>query len=375
MVRHKKDGTPFIFQSHVSDPIPGTTRQYIRIPGYEHYSPREKDPIGIVFQKWLDLRRHLIKQKTVVTHTSRMSHAITFFRGRPLQEWRKEDGAKYVEYLLKDRGLHPNRVRRCLQDLSGLLRFAMDEGMIEKMPFEFRKVPKPPYKPPQKVPFTYEEHQRVIAEFRRRQDNPRKTGAYTWWPAACSIAWHTGMRLGDIAQLKVEDVDFGRGIILNHTEKTSRVRNTIEIPIEPELRPILLELRNLSLENKNPFMLPMMCAVYLDDHSTISHGFREVCDAIDLPNHSFHSYRHGFVTRLLNAGVDPITVSSMTGQSLEIIKTYAHISNDAKAAALARSRVAFEPPAQQPVTTVNVPCPCATNTPTEELKRLQSEGK
>jgi site-specific recombinase XerD len=68
--------------------------------------------------------------------------------------------------------------------------------------------------------------------------------------------------------------------------------------------------------------------------------FRSLCKGVGIP-HSFHAFRHAFVTRLVNAGVDPLIIGSMTGQSREQIQAYAHVSNEAKCSALAKARAAL----------------------------------
>lgn len=89
-----------------------------------------------------------------------------------------------------------------------------------------------------------------------------------------------------------------------------------------------------NLEPDRQFVLPVMHEIYEHSRPVLPMEFRVICDAAGLPEHSFHSYRHGFVSRLLNQGVGHLVIASMTGHSLEQIETYAHVSADAKRAAL-----------------------------------------
>lgn len=111
--------------------------------------------------------------------------------------------------------------------------------------------------------------------------------------------------------------------------------------MERELYDHLLELHN-KRKVESPFVLPLMCAIYTGPFTQVLVGqFRHICDDAGLKEHSFHSFRHGFVSRLVNAGVDPITIGSMTGQTIEQIQEYSHVSPQAKVNALAQSRAAL----------------------------------
>lgn len=303
-------------------------RHYARIPGYEHYA---KDPLQVLFDKWLHKRRFTVKASTFATYKTLMSDVIGFAKGRLIVTMDQQWAESLLHYLLHQKQLNPNVVRNKLKYLRFVLTYGVDEGMFEKMPFSFKKLPRVQKARVDKRPFTYEQYLSVRQEL-------CKDIYFAFLPDACAIAWHTGLRMSDVANMKRSLVDLKTCVIHSKTMKKSAEREMLEIPMEPDLQPVIHRLMNTPSAYETDMLIPRLSFVYLNERPTIIAQFRAACDAVGLPKHSFHSFRHSFVTRLLNAGIDSLIISSITGQSIEQIQEYAHVSIAAKMAAMARSR-------------------------------------
>lgn len=292
--------------------------------------------------------------------TTESSRAAYLHALQPWFRWMEQRGYGIPEisnktmtsYILDARaaGLSNNTIAYKVMLVRSFLGWLVDEEELEVNPLVGRKLPALPSSEPDTVPFTHEEYERIIAELRREDRVPvyglelkeiRRPAYRDWWVPTCQIGWHTGLRISDIAGLKWSSVDFERELLTVRPKKKAARREILEIPMEPELVRIMLGLWERRIPN-NQYVLPILAGYYQDKaRKMVVHWFRLACDRCGFKRHSFHSFRHGFVTRLLNAGVDPITIGSMTGQSLSTITSYAHVSNEAKVVALQKSREAL----------------------------------
>lgn len=218
----------------------------------------------------------------------------------------------------------------------------VDRGGIVENPVKANRLPRLQVEQIHKVPFTHEQYQRLLRELTRREDGPGEPWVYpTYWHDACVVAWHTGLRASDVADLQWSSVRWDDRVLHVRPIKRRRAGQRLDIPIEDELFSLLLQRHN-ERQDENPHVIPIFYAEYTTDRKRVVGAFRRICDRVGLTEQSLHSFRHSMVSRLLNAGVDPITIGSITGQTIEVIKGYAHVSTDAKVKALAKSRAAFE---------------------------------
>lgn len=277
-------------------------------------------------------------------------HGLTFqtLTTAEVAKWRSEALAK---------GCGVNGVRHKQKLLRSYCEFCVGTDRMLRNPVNTQILPPLVKQKIIRYPFTHDQYQRVLAEscrlMRGTRVGQRKHQHY--WHPAIVLGWHTGLRISDVASLTWRDINWDEGIITVAPIKKRRFRETLIIPMDPELDQYLLEFRKL---HYNPthipgYLLPVFCGSYFTKKSHVDSEFRAICDPCGLTEHSFHSFRHGFVTRLLNAGVDPITIGSMTGQTIEQIKEYAHISVDAQRAALSQARKALFIAKQATITEVD----------------------
>ena len=153
------------------------------------------------------------------------------------------------------------------------------------------------------------------------------------------LALHSGMRIGEIAALKWEDIDFDSGLIhvshtyqrigALHTHDKSRLIFTESktdssirmIPIGKALKKLLLKHRK---QSKTSFVFSTNghpCEPRL-----LTYHFHQIRKKANLPNIHFHQLRHTFATRCLEAKGDVSSVSALLGHSSTqmTLDTYVH---------------------------------------------------
>jgi len=140
------------------------------------------------------------------------------------------------------------------------------------------------------------------------------------------VALNTGMRKGEILDLQWNQVDFKTRRIRVEKTKSGKVRH---IPINDVL---LHEFHQL--EGKEPrfvFFNPETMKPYVD----MKKGFKAACRRASIKGMRFHDLRHTFATRLVERGVDLITVKELLGHStVRITERYTHPNQDRKRAAV-----------------------------------------
>ena len=142
-------------------------------------------------ERYLKRLQTYFKTSTVRTHRTVSRNLLRFFRDRPVETWTSEDLETYIQQRLEK--VAPSTVNGELKNLKATLRFAVEEKLIEELPFKIRMVPVVQRRTARI--FTREEIQRLLdcADDRTR--------------ALLLVASATGMRIGEIRHLQWRDID------------------------------------------------------------------------------------------------------------------------------------------------------------------------
>lgn len=164
--------------------------------------------------------------------------------------------------------------------------------------------------------------------------------------AGVFISLHTGMRIGEICALSWDDIDFNNKVIkIRHT--VARVRNddgskeltkliidepktpssAREIPISTALLPILKKAHMLSASS-----YVISENAHFTSPRTYEYRYHRILDESGIASVNYHTLRHTFATRCIEAGVDVKSLSEILGHSNVSItlNTYVHSSMDLK---------------------------------------------
>jgi integrase len=134
-----------------------------------------------------------------------------------------------------------------------------------------------------------------------------------WWLRPLLIvALHTGMRKGEILNLRWEDIDLKRRLI---TVRTLKGGNKRIIPISTTLYETLKGFKVRDLSGK----------VFPISPWTVRSAFDKAVKRAQIENFRFHDLRHTFATRLVQAGVDIYMVKELLGhKTITMTMRYAH---------------------------------------------------
>jgi len=148
------------------------------------------------------------------------------------------------------------------------------------------------------------------------------------WYLACVVSRHTGLRYGDIATMKWEQIDMERRTINATPNKTARHGVSVLLPITDALFAALSETHS---EKRTGYLFPLHAELYGNPsaHAYKQLNFREVLNAAGIgEGWTFHSWRHTFRSRLADAGVDMETAKRLCGHTQdETSRHYDHAAH------------------------------------------------
>jgi integrase len=129
------------------------------------------------------------------------------------------------------------------------------------------------------------------------------------------IALNTGMRRNEILSLKWGNIDFAKKYIYIEDSKNGKSR---KVPIN---QMVMDALCNIDKSNEWVFYNH-----YTNDNiKDIKTGFKAACRRAGIDNLRLHDLRHTAATKMIEAGVDLVTVSKILGHSsIQMTMRYAH---------------------------------------------------
>lgn len=145
--------------------------------------------------------------------------------------------------------------------------------------------------------------------------------------AAQLLAYSSGLRVSEVAEVQIPDIDSARGAVRVREGKGRKERFTL---LPPRL---LAALRRYWREARpeGPWLFPGGTAAGHVGVHRLESGFAKSRRAagIKRPGARFHSFRHSFATHMLEAGVDVRVIQELLGHSrLETTMRYTHVRTE-----------------------------------------------
>ena len=244
------------------------------------------------------------------TEVSRMKSLVRHFGKMPLGEISTYDVEKYKEWRRKK--LSGSGINREFALLKSMLNRASEWGFAK---LSQNPVSKVGYFPERQV-------ERILTD-----DEARRL-VNACGPSVRPVvvtALNTGMRRGEILELRWENVDFERRFIRVERSKNNRSR---KVPMNSTLASELDRLR----ANGIPFVFMQRAGERL---KSIASAFATACRRAGIGHVRFHDLRHTFATNLVMNGVDLVTVKEILGHSdISMTVRYSHPSDERKMAAV-----------------------------------------
>jgi integrase len=151
------------------------------------------------------------------------------------------------------------------------------------------------------------------------------------------LAFNTGMRRGELLSLEWEQIDLMRRRIRILNAKTASSERSI--PMNYTVRGLLCDLG----QKRNSKLVFASKRRDGERFLDLKKGFKRAVKLAGIPKIRFHDLRHTFATRLVQAGVDIITVQHLLGHArISMTARYAHSPDQARVAAVERLDGLFE---------------------------------
>ena len=247
-----------------------------------------------------------------------LSHIIEiwkkWFGNLPVKELNQQKVEKFLAERMEEKALSPATRNRHLAHLSSIFNKGKEWGLITDNPAQGIK---PLRENGARTRFLDKEEIQLLLNASSERFRP-----------TLITALHSGMRRGEILNLKWSDVDFKNGIITVQESKSGKKRM---IPMDNTLCGTLSVLPT-RFQRGYVFPSPIKEGKPLYD---FKRQFRNAVKKAGITDFRFHDCRHTFASHLVMSGVDLMIVRELLGHAtLTMTMRYAHLAPDHRSRAI-----------------------------------------
>ncbi len=237
-----------------------------------------------------------------------------WFGNLPVKELNQQKVEKFLAERMEEKALSPATRNRHLAHLSSIFNKGKEWGLITDNPAQGIK---PLRENGARTRFLDKEEIQLLLNASSERFRP-----------TLITALHSGMRRGEILNLKWSDVDFKNGIITVQESKSGKKRM---IPMDNTLCGTLSVLPT-RFQRGYVFPSPIKEGKPLYD---FKRQFRNAVKKAGITDFRFHDCRHTFASHLVMSGVDLMTVRELLGHAtLTMTMRYAHLAPDHRSRAI-----------------------------------------
>lgn len=293
-----------------------------------------------VLNKWLNANRIRLKGSTVRKYLYMIeSHIIPQLGNRRISTITSAVVNEFLDNKLKEGQLNgtgslsASYVKTMAIIIEATIKYAIAEGMCPPLKNPIHK----PSIPKKELHILTPDDQANFEKLLKAEQNEISLGTI--------IALHTGMRIGEVCALMWDDIDLKNDIIhvrhtisrVNSTEGSYKTKLIIDtpktisskrdIPISSSLKPILMVAREHA---KSTYVVSQNNSFV--GTRTFDYRYKQMLKRNNICDFNFHTIRHTFATRCIEAGVDVKTLSEILGHSnvSTTLNTYVHPSMEIK---------------------------------------------
>ena len=274
---------------------------------------------GEVAQQWVKIMSPKVKSSTLKDYRGAMNYYILpRFGNVPINDIDFLD----IEEFISEMKCSNKRKNNVLVPMRSLMKFALRAGLIDKNPMDL--VENLTVSKPEIYPMSIEEVHRFLDVV-----NPQYKDFFT-------VAFYSGMRFGEMAGLKWENVDFRLGVIkvretrVRGEEGSPKTKGSIrDIKMLPPVVEALRDQRKATM-GKSDYVFLSFYGRPLLPNSVNYRIWKPALKKAGLKPRSLYQTRHTFATLMLDAGELPGWVQKMMGhESMKMIleRYYSYIKN------------------------------------------------
>lgn len=268
------------------------------------HGPREDDPDGRLLAMRQELEARRYSRKTMKAYL-RFNRELLRHAGKRADEVDNEDVRRYLAHLAGERDVATSTLNQAIS----ALRFMYGKVMGRQFVYEVKR--------PRK--------DRRLPSVLSRDEVVRLLDAVpnVKHRALLNLTYSSGLRVGELVRLRIEDIDRERGLVRVRSGKGRKDRNTV--------------LSTTALEQIDVYMKAMRPEGWLFPggrgrghltERTVQHVFARAAKAARIERHaSVHCLRHSFATHLLEDGVDLRYIQELLGhRSSRTTEIYTHVT-------------------------------------------------
>jgi len=294
--------------------------------------PAEVKPLSLeeAYNSWILDIRSRSKPNTVIKYEGIYNNHLRVLKDLQICSINRETVSRLTAILF-EKGLKQKTVNDILIVLNSILKYCAAESGLNLPRINYITEPKKEMR----VLSLYE--QKLLTKYLENDIDIHKFGVL--------LALYTGLRIGELCALKWEDFD-EYSITVDKTMMRVKTRdNSTEIiTAKPKsissIRriPIPLEIRRYLKQFKGSGYVLSNKKLEFTEPRLMQYKFEKYADECNLKYVTFHTLRHTFATRCIEAGVDVKTVSELLGHSDAKItlNCYVHSSFELKQTSIQR---------------------------------------
>lgn len=313
--------------------------------------PEKPDvPFDEFSKEFIELHSKLHKRSWKRDEAS-LKNLKPFFKGKMLGEI----GPELVENYKAKRKAATTRRKTHITEATINREIALLKTMFSKA-VEWGRIENNPLSKVKKFRENHQKHMRILSD---EEAITLVDAANSHLKPILIIALNTGMRRGEILALRWENVDFHKGLILIGDSKSGKSR---EVPMS---HLVYETLKDLQKSSEYVFFNPGTATHILN----VKTSFKSACRRANIKGLRFHDLRHTAASRMIQAGVDLVTVSKILGHSsIQMTMRYVHSTTELMKQAVEKLAEIYEQTRQK------------VDTPTEEVaikrpvKRLNTDN-
>jgi integrase len=213
--------------------------------------------------------------------------------------------ARYPAYL-QEKNTHPNTINAQVRIVRKFLKWCFLCGFTKERWYEFIPTVRG-VAPGEPIIVTQSEYEKLIEICTDRDLK---------WGIVCG--YHTGIRLGDVCNLRWSAIDMDRQLVATVQGKTGRATGKmVQMPFttQSDIHVWLLELREESECRPDDYVSYSLHVRYAIDPTCISRYYIRLFNKAGLPDKSFKHFRSTFESRLANSGMNLAMAAAITGRS------------------------------------------------------------